>query len=180
MNGSASACACAHVGAAALMVLLTAVLVVLPIALAAPGGAEDVGQSAPCRSRTRCAAGLPAAPDWVVDVPLVGHTIADLVEPLGRRYQRMAESCFRPYLGIVAESGLSVLLGIANGVVLFLLALFIAFFFCVYGEPVSRRLQTDPAPDRGRAGRAADQGHRRDRARRRCTASSAPRWCRAS
>src|SRR5579875_1622678 len=30
------------VGAASLMVLLTAVLVVLPIAIAAPGGAEDV------------------------------------------------------------------------------------------------------------------------------------------
>ena len=32
----------AAVGAASLMVLLTAVLVVLPLALAAPGGAEDV------------------------------------------------------------------------------------------------------------------------------------------
>ena len=32
-------------------------------------------------------------------------------------------------------------LGIANGVVMFLLALFIAFFFYVYGEPIAARLR---------------------------------------
>ncbi|MEJ1977872.1 MAG: AI-2E family transporter [Acetobacteraceae bacterium] len=41
---------------------------------------------------------------------------------------------FRPYFGMIAESGLSLLLGIAGGVVQFGLALFIAFFFWFSGE----------------------------------------------
>ena len=47
----------------------------------------------------------------------------------------------RPFLGIVLEGGISLLLGIANGVVLFLLALFVAFFFYVYGDPLAERMQ---------------------------------------
>ena len=47
----------------------------------------------------------------------------------------------QPYFGIVLEGGLSVLLGIANGVLMFLLALFVAFFFYVYGEPIADRLR---------------------------------------
>ena len=39
------------------------------------------------------------------------------------------------------EGGLSLVLGIANGVVMFLLALFMAFFFYVYGEPIAARLR---------------------------------------
>ena len=58
----------------------------------------------------------------------------------------------RPYFGIVLEGGLSVVLGIANGVVMFLLALFVAFFFYVYGEPIAERLRLILHADRGRAG----------------------------
>ena len=47
----------------------------------------------------------------------------------------------RPYFGIVLEGGLSLLLGLANGVLLFVLALFIAFFFYLYGDPISARLR---------------------------------------
>jgi predicted PurR-regulated permease PerM len=47
----------------------------------------------------------------------------------------------RPYFGIVVENGLSLLLGIANGVLMFLLALFVAFFFYVYGDPIAGRLR---------------------------------------
>ena len=47
----------------------------------------------------------------------------------------------RPYFGILLEGGLSLLLGLANGVLLFVLALFIAFFFYLYGEPISARLR---------------------------------------
>ena len=47
----------------------------------------------------------------------------------------------RPFFGVILEDALSVLLGIANGVIMFLLALFVAFFFYVYGEPIAARLQ---------------------------------------
>ncbi len=38
------------------------------------------------------------------------------------------------------EGGFGLLLGIAQGVLLFILALFVAFFFYVYGEPIAARL----------------------------------------
>ena len=46
-----------------------------------------------------------------------------------------------PYFGILLEGGLGLLLGLANGVLLFILALFIAFFFYFYGEPIAARLR---------------------------------------
>jgi predicted PurR-regulated permease PerM len=47
----------------------------------------------------------------------------------------------QPYFGIVLEGGLGLLLGLANGVLLFVLALFIAFFFYLYGDPIAARLR---------------------------------------
>ena len=83
-----------------------------------------------------------------------------------------------PYFGLLAEGGISLLLGIANGVVLFLLALFIAFFFYLYGEPIAARLQS---LIRRIAGEQADRLIDVTGATVRGTvyASSAPRSCRA-
>ena len=44
---------------------------------------------------------------------------------------------FRPYFGAAAEFGLGALLGLANGVLMFLLALFVAFFFYASGDRLS-------------------------------------------
>src|SRR5215469_12628384 len=57
--------------AAGVMVALTAVVLVLPLAVAAPSGASDVNQ---LRGVIEGAlrAGLPDAPGWVYDIPLVG------------------------------------------------------------------------------------------------------------
>jgi predicted PurR-regulated permease PerM len=125
--------------AAGLMVVLTAVVLVLPIAVAAPGSAEDV-------SLLRHAimdglrAGLPDAPLWVFDIPLVGNTVGNLWNRWAADISVMLEA-LRPYFGIVVENGLSLLLGIANGVLMFLLALFVAFVFYVYGDPIAERLR---------------------------------------
>jgi predicted PurR-regulated permease PerM len=121
--------------AATLMVTLTAVVLVLPIAVAAPGSADDV-------SHLRHAimeglrAGLPDSPVWVFDIPLIGTTMGDLWNHWAADVSVMLEA-LRPYFGILVENGLSLLLGIANGVLMFLLALFVAFFFYVYGEPIA-------------------------------------------
>jgi predicted PurR-regulated permease PerM len=129
-----------HAGAAALMVLLTSVLVVLPLALAAPGGAEDVTNLRHSVNRL-LASGLPLAPDWLGSVPLVGHTISGYWNAWAADLSA-AESFFRPYLGLIAENLLSVLLGVAGGVVQFLLALVIAFFFWFYGATLGTYLQS--------------------------------------
>jgi predicted PurR-regulated permease PerM len=124
--------------AALLMVTLTAVVLVLPIGVAAPGSADDV-------THLRHAimeglrGGLPDSPMWVFDIPLVGNIIGDLWNRWAADISVMLEA-LRPYFGIVVENGLSLLLGIANGVLMFLLALFVAFFFYVYGDPISARL----------------------------------------
>ena len=130
-----------RIWAALLMVAIATAVVylVLPIpAVAAPGSAEDV-------SHLRHAimdglrAGLPDSPLWVFDIPLVGNTIGALWNRWAADVSVMLEA-LRPYFGIIVENGLGLLLGIANGVLMFLLALFVAFFFYVYGEPIADRL----------------------------------------
>ena len=123
---------------AGLMVLLTAVVLVLPIALAAPSGAEDVEHLRRV-VETALRSGLPGAPQWLLDVPLVGPTLAALWNRWAADISALLGE-LRPYLGTLVESGLSLLLGIANGVLMFLLALIVAFFFYLHGEPIALRL----------------------------------------
>ncbi|HTI80286.1 MAG TPA: AI-2E family transporter [Acetobacteraceae bacterium] len=124
--------------AAGVMVALIAVVIVLPLALAEPGGASDVNH---LRTVIEDAlrAGLPGSPDWVFDIPLIGQMLGDLWNRWAADITVMAEA-LKPYFGIVLEGGLGLLLGLANGVLLFVLSLFIAFFFYLYGEPIAGRL----------------------------------------
>ncbi len=121
--------------AAALMVIVIAVLVVLPLALAVPSSSADI-DALKKDVESLMQAGLPAPPSWLFDVPLVGASIAE-------RWQQWAidlgtmVSFFRPYFGMAGEMALSVLLGLANGVLLFMLALFVAFFFYASGEKMA-------------------------------------------
>ena len=121
-----------RVGTSLLMVLIVAVVVALPLALAVPGGADDADKLR-ALIQNALAAGLPGAPPWLDSVPLVGGTIADLWNSWAADINTMV-AFFRPYFGIVAETGLSLLLGLANGILSFLLALIVAFFFYGSGE----------------------------------------------
>ncbi len=125
--------------AAGCMVTLTAVVLVLPLALAAPGGASDVAQ---LRQVVQAAlrAGLPEAPSWVFDVPLLGGPLGTLWNSWSADLSALFASV-KPYFGMIAEAGFSLLLGIANGVVGFAFALFIAFFFYTYAQPIAARLR---------------------------------------
>jgi predicted PurR-regulated permease PerM len=128
-----------RISAALLMVLLTAVVLVLPIALAAPSSAEDVTKLQHAVMNA-LRGGLPDAPAWVFDIPLLGPTMGNLWDRWAADISVMLEA-LSPYFGIVVENGLGLLLGIANGVLMFLLALFAGFFFYVYGEPIADRLR---------------------------------------
>lgn len=121
-----------HTAAAGVMVFVITVVVVLPLALAVPGGAGDVEQ---IRHEIQAAlqAGLPGAPDWVDKVPIVGPSMTELWNNWAEDLTTMV-SFFRPYFGWAGETLLTILLGLANGVLLFLLALFVAFFFYASGE----------------------------------------------
>jgi predicted PurR-regulated permease PerM len=127
-----------RIWASLLMVTLTAVVLVLPIGVAAPGSAEDVTHLRHVIMES-LRGGLPDSPLWVFDIPLIGTVIGDLWNRWAADISVMLEAP-RPYFGLVVENGLSLLLGIANGVLMFLLALFVAFFFYVYGEPIAARV----------------------------------------
>jgi len=79
---------------------------------------------------------MPAAPAWLVRLPLLGPLAGELWNSWAADLGTMV-SALRPYFGIVAENGLSLLLGIAGGVLQFALALFIGFFFWLYGVPLA-------------------------------------------
>ena len=119
---------------AGLMVTVMSVVVVLPLALAVPSSSADIdGLKRDVMDILQ--SGLPSPPNWLADVPLVGPMLSE-------RWQQWAEdlgtmvSFFRPYFGMAGELALKILLGLANGVLLSMLSLFIAFFFFVSGEKV--------------------------------------------
>lgn len=126
--------------AAAMMVTLMAVVVVLPIAVAVPGGADDVDH---LRSVLEHAlqGGLPSAPGWLARLPLLGGTLAALWNSWAADLSAAA-AFFRPYFGSIAEAGLRLLLDVADSVLGFVLALFIGFFFYIYGEAMAGQLHT--------------------------------------
>lgn len=125
-------------GAAALMVVVTALVTVLPLALAVPSGADDVEQMRESLVRL-LSGGLPSAPGWLFSIPLVGPTATQYWNSWAADLSVMADF-FRPYFGMIAERGLSLLLGIASGVLQFMLALFIGFFFWTYGHVLAVQL----------------------------------------
>ncbi len=126
-------------GAAGAMVSLAAVILVLPLALAAPTSGEDVSHLRAFAERlTRT--GLPVAPDWARTIPVAGVWIAGLWDHWAADLSALGET-LRPYVGLLIEGGFSLLLGLANGVVLCVLSLFIAFFVYLHGPLIAARLE---------------------------------------
>lgn len=116
---------------AAIMVTAVAVLVVLPLAMLAPG-ARDI-EALRELAQSAIGAGLPTAPEWLFAVPVAGSALGELWNSWAADLGAMA-AFFRPYLGAAAQLGLSVGVGVAAGVLEFLLALLISFFFYASGD----------------------------------------------
>lgn len=125
--------------AAVLMVLIATLVLAVPLALALPGSSADVARWRIAIHNT-LAAGLPAAPVWLSDIPIVGRLIRETWNGWAADL-RVMERFFHPYIGLIAESGLSLLLSVAGGVMNILVALFISFFLWWGGEPVSETLE---------------------------------------
>jgi len=124
-----------HTAAAGAVVLAITVVVVLPLALAVPTSSADVEQ---IRKELvgLLQSGLPEPPSWLGSVPLIGPSLVDRWTSWSEDLNTMV-TFFRPYIGLAGEMLLSVLLGLARGVLLFLLALFVAFFFYASGEKLA-------------------------------------------
>lgn len=118
--------------AAGVMVLLTAVLIVLPLALVAPAGADDV-QLLRAAVEAAIARGLPNAPAWLGRVPLIGVSAAEYWNTWAADLSAIGDT-LRPYFGMIVENGLKIMLSIAGGLLQFLLALVVAFFFYASGD----------------------------------------------
>ena len=129
----------ARVPAALVMVLLTALLLVLPLAVAAPASSDDVAHLRASLDQL-LDSGLPSAPAWLYRLPMLGPTLSDYWNSWAADLSVMVDF-FRPYFGLIAENGLTVLLGIATGVIQFVMALFIAFFFWIYGDRMTVHLR---------------------------------------
>ena len=127
-----------HMMSAAAMVLLVAIVVVLPLGMAVPRGGDEIDQ---IRQAVQDAlqAGLPGAPEWLAAVPLVGESLSELWNHWAADLSSMA-SFFQPYYGEAGKFLLVIVLGLANGVLLFVLALVIAFFFYAAGENIAAHL----------------------------------------
>jgi predicted PurR-regulated permease PerM len=125
-------------GAAGTMVAIAFVVVGLPIALAVPSGA-DIDWLRTLAQGT-IAAGLPAPPAWLRQVPAVGPSMAGVWDSWAANLAVMGDF-FKPYFGMAAEFALSLLFGLANGVLKFLLALFVAFFFFAAGDRLAERIR---------------------------------------
>lgn len=125
-------------GVSLIMVVLSALVSVLPFALLAPGGAMDVKEAR--RAFESWVASVPPAPHWLHAIPLLGGLLTDTWNAWAADLSSMA-SFFKPYLGMIAEQGVALLLSVAGGLVQFFVALFIAFFLWLSGEEIGAHLQ---------------------------------------
>jgi predicted PurR-regulated permease PerM len=123
---------------AVFMVALVALVLVLPLSLAVPGGAAEVHVLR--HSLEDWLAAIPPAPSWLYGLPLVGPALSETWNGWASDLSSMT-SFFRPYLGMFAEGGLQLLLSVAGGLVQFFVALFVAFFFWYSGEALGAGLQ---------------------------------------
>jgi predicted PurR-regulated permease PerM len=128
-----------RVPAALLMVFMTAFVILLPLSLIAESGLANAANIRRMINEVLIF-GLPAAPPWVGGVPVFGSTISDLWNHWSADLESLL-AAVHPYLGMVAKEGLLLLVAITNGVVRMGLALFIAFFLFLYGEPLARHIR---------------------------------------
>ena len=119
--------------AALLMVALTALILVLPLVLAAPGSANEITLLS--HDFETWITQIPPAPAFLIKIPLVGQALSDTWNAWAADLSEMARF-FRPYLGMAAERGLSLLVAIAGGLVQLVMALFAAFCFWLWSKPM--------------------------------------------
>lgn len=120
------------------LTLGTALVTLVPLGLLAGRGA---GELSALRAQFELLReqGLPKAPAWLTDLPLIGPVIAETWANVGTDLGTLG-AALRPYAGDLAQAGLSVVLGFANGLLELLIALLIAFFLFRDGRELAQAL----------------------------------------
>jgi predicted PurR-regulated permease PerM len=124
--------------AALLMIVAAALLILLPLTLITERALQNAASTRRMINEVLIF-GLPEAPPWVASIPIFGTTVSDLWNHWSADLESLL-AAVHPYLGTVAKEGLQLLIGVTDGVVRMGLALFIAFFFFIYGEALARRI----------------------------------------
>jgi predicted PurR-regulated permease PerM len=128
-----------RVPAALLMVVLTAVVILLPLALIAESGLQNAANIRRMINEVLIF-GLPPAPTWLSSLPVLGSTVSDLWNHWSADLESLL-AAIHPYLGMFAKEGLHLVITVTDGVARMAIALFIAFFFFLYGDAIERRLR---------------------------------------
>jgi len=113
--------------AALIMSLLLIVVVVLPVALLALTLADSIGPALDW-VRDALASGLPAPPDWLKDIPLLGDGIDASWRELTASKAKLAEA-IKNLIQPAQQGVLKIGLVLGEGVIQLTLAVFIGFFF---------------------------------------------------
>lgn len=123
---------------ASLMILLVTLVLLVPIVAVAVALADNATELAQAAGNL-ASNGLPDAPAWLVDVPLVGPAGYHHWQRFAHDGQRLmieVEKLLQPAQGMVLTGGRMV----AKGVVDVTLSVFLAFFFFLHGEALARRM----------------------------------------
>ncbi|MCK8785249.1 AI-2E family transporter [Roseomonas sp. NAR14] len=125
--------------AALLMVTLETLLVALPLAFAAPVRREDV-EGLRASIESLLSDGLPGLGDWLAGLPVVGGYINEWLHSLRFDFSGLL-GMVRPYLGVIAQQLLGLLLAVLSGLAELLVSLFLAFFLYRDGPAIAARTE---------------------------------------
>lgn len=125
--------------AASLMTVLVTVVLLVPVVAVALAMADNVAELGVAASSI-LKDGLPDAPSWLANLPLVGHSLAAYWQQFAHDGQRLMEE-----LGKLSQPAQSMALTagrvVGKGVLDIALSVFLAFFFFLNGELLAARLQ---------------------------------------
>ncbi|GAB2179911.1 AI-2E family transporter [Denitratisoma sp. agr-D3] len=119
-----------------LLVSLALLVPVVAVALALVDNVAELGRAATALAEE----GLPDAPDWLAQLPLVGHTLHAYWQQFAHDGQRLVGE-LEKLAPSVQAAALSSGRIVAKGAVDIGLSVFLAFFFFLQGEAVARRLR---------------------------------------
>ena len=129
--------------AAFIMILVAFAVMVAPLALVVSDFADDV-RDLVRNLRIVMAMNLPDPPDWVVQLPLVGPRIDEHWRKLSLEEQEL-QTLVSPYLEALGRwgwgKGVNIGIGLAQGTLELLLALFVAFFLYRDGARIAGRVE---------------------------------------